>query len=201
MTSLSWARAGAAFDGADESGDLHVVEPLAHGWLLAVIDGLGHGADAAAAAAAAAGLVRAHAGEPVRAVFESCHEGLRGTRGVVMSLAVLDVAASRVQWFGVGNVEAWLFHGQPDGSCRKDAVNSRGGVLGYRLPPINVGSAPLHPGDLLVLATDGVDSGFSREVPLDWEPQLIADWLLMRYRKSTDDALALVARYLGSARP
>jgi hypothetical protein len=50
-----------------------------------------------------------------------------------------------------------------------------------------------------VLASDGIRNDFGSEVPLEWEPQAIADWLLSRYGKTTDDALVLVARYLGQA--
>ncbi|HEY3745971.1 MAG TPA: hypothetical protein VGL17_07010, partial [Gemmatimonadaceae bacterium] len=88
--SIAWAWAGTALEG-DESGDLHVVALLPRGALLAVIDGLGHGAEAAAAAREAATILRGHAALPVSDLIELCHEGLRKTRGAVMSLASLDM--------------------------------------------------------------------------------------------------------------
>jgi hypothetical protein len=49
----------------------------------------------------------------------------------------------------------------------------------------------------VILATDGIKPEFSDEfVPGD-EPQAIADHILARYRKGTDDALVLVGRCLG----
>jgi phosphoserine phosphatase RsbX len=197
---LEWAWAGAALDGAAESGDLHVVIPLPHGALLAVIDGLGHGPEAAHAARAAASILDGHPTLPVSELFQCCHEGLRKTRGVVMTLVALDAPSSSIEWFGVGNVEGMLFHVDSVGQRSCEAVNARGGVLGYRLPGAKPGTTPIRDGDVLVLATDGLRCEFSAEVALDWEPQAIADWLLQRYARGTDDALALVARYLGAPR-
>jgi hypothetical protein len=55
----------------------------------------------------------------------------------------------------------------------------------------------LSPGDTLVMATDGVRSGFAADLPLHGSPQALADEILARDGKRTDDALVLVARYLG----
>jgi hypothetical protein len=50
---------------------------------------------------------------------------------------------------------------------------------------------------MLVLATDGIGSDFHGEMPLGGRPQDAADYILGRYGKKTDDALVLVARYVG----
>jgi negative regulator of sigma-B (phosphoserine phosphatase) len=193
---LDWGWAGAALEG-DESGDLHVVVALPHGALLAVIDGLGHGPEAADAARTAATILRDDAGFAVQELLERCHEGLRGTRGAVMSLVALDSRSSTIDWFGVGNVEGLLFHVDGAGRRSHQAISARGGVLGYRLPPVKIGTLRVFSGDVLVLASDGIRADFALELPLEWEPQAIADWLLARYGKASDDALVLVARYLG----
>ena len=197
---LEWAWAGAALDGAAESGDLQIVMPLPHGALLAVIDGLGHGPEAAEAARDAASILSVDPTLPVAELFERCHEGLRRTRGVVMTLVALDAQSSTIEWFGVGNVEGLLFHLDSGGLRSHQAVSARGGVLGYRLPRVKTTVTPICRGDVLVLATDGLRSEFSMEIALEWEPQAIADWLLQRYGRGTDDALVLVARYVGATR-
>jgi negative regulator of sigma-B (phosphoserine phosphatase) len=195
---LEWGWAGAALDGAAESGDLHVVIPLPYGALLAVIDGLGHGPEAAEAARDAASVLTADPTLSIPELLERCHEGLRKTRGVVMTLVALDARSSTIEWFGVGNVEGLLFHVDSSGRRSQQAVNARGGVLGCRLPPAKIGTTPIFDGDVLVLATDGLRCEFSAEIALEWAPQGIADWLLQRYARGTDDALVLVARYLGA---
>jgi serine phosphatase RsbU (regulator of sigma subunit) len=171
---------------------------LDHGALLAVIDGLGHGPEAEQAAREAAAIVSEHRSLPIRELLERCHEGLRMTRGVVLTLAVLDAQSSTLEWFAVGNVEGLLFHPESQGPHRLDAVTARGGVLGCRLPLIKAATTPIRRGDVLVLATDGVRCEFSTEIPLEWEPQAIADWVLQRYGRGSDDALVLVARYEGA---
>jgi hypothetical protein len=114
-----------------------------------------------------------------------------------MSLALLDAASSSIEWFGVGNVEAILLRGEPRGGRNDQAIPVRGGALGYRMPPIKASTVPVAAGDVLVMATDGLRSGFADEVAVDWEPQAIADWVLLKYARGTDDALVLAARYIG----
>jgi phosphoserine phosphatase RsbX len=193
---LEWAFAGAALDG-HESGDLHLVAPFPGGALVALIDGLGHGAGAAEAARCAVSLLLERPQAPVVQLFEHCHEGLRRTRGAVMSLATLDSQHSTIEWCGVGNVEGVLFSAASP-RARHD-IGCRGGVVGYRLPPLKTRTLPLHQGDLLVFATDGVHDGFASAIQVERTPQTIADTVLAKCGKGTDDALVLVVRYVGAA--
>ena len=55
-------------------------------------------------------------------------------------------------------------------------------------------------GDTLILATDGIRSDFlGALLPQGDPPQALADHILARWSKQTDDALVLVVRYLGLA--
>ena len=78
------------YAGAAVSGDLEVVTYFPGGALAAVIDGLGHGPEAAHAASVAAAVLRRQPAEPVTDLMVLCHEALRPTRGAVMSLASFD---------------------------------------------------------------------------------------------------------------
>lgn len=193
---LDWAWAGAGLHG-EVSGDLHMVELLAHGALFAVIDGLGHGPEAAAASREAVRVLRAEPERPLRDLVEACHEALRKTRGAVMSLVSLDTQSATIDWCGIGNVEGVLLRAQPGDGRASEAITTRGGVVGYRIPSIKVSTLPLHPRDLFILATDGIRSGFTSEVDLDCDLQTIADGIFARHASKSDDALVLVARYLG----
>jgi negative regulator of sigma-B (phosphoserine phosphatase) len=53
------------------------------------------------------------------------------------------------------------------------------------------------PGTLLILATDGIDSGFASTLSTAEPAQLIADTILARHARQSDDALALVVRFRG----
>ena len=115
-----------------------------------------------------------------------------------MSLASLDWSAHRMTWLGVGNVAGALVRHsfRPDSTdwpVRRLLV--RGGVVGGDLPDLEAVRVALAPTDTLILATDGVDEQFADQLPTDLEPQPLAEHILARYGKGTDDALVLVARY------
>jgi negative regulator of sigma-B (phosphoserine phosphatase) len=196
--------AARAFPGEIVSGDRHVIKPFPNGVLMAAVDGLGHGAAAGAAAGIAVATLESHAGEEPEALMQRCHGALKGTRGVAMSLASIDARESRMAWLGVGNVDGLLLRaaGSPPAS---EALLTRGGVVGYQLPPMRTSYLPVKAGDLLIFATDGIRSDFISGLSLTdpllkhQDVQEIADRILARFGKTTDDALVLVARYLGAA--
>lgn len=194
---LEWGTAGAALAGGGESGDLHVVAPFAHGALVAVIDGLGHGREAATASREAARVLQAFADEPLAALLERCHEALRRTRGAVMSVASFDARAGSMTWVGIGNVEALLLG--PEGG-RREMLTPRGGIVGYQLPAPRVVAVPVSPGDTLVMATDGIRSAFVAGLCASGTPQQLADRIFAEHARGSDDALVLAARYVGAAR-
>lgn len=196
---LDWSWAGIALEG-DESGDVHVIAEFEHGVLVGVVDGLGHGFEAAAAARTAARVLRSFAGEPLVALVERCHEALRRTRGAVMSLASFDARAPSMTWGGIGNVEGLLLRASP-ASRPRESIVLRGGIVGYHLPSLHAATLAVAPGDVLILATDGVDERFGDDVTPGAPPREVADAILARHARGTDDALVLVARYLGGARP
>jgi hypothetical protein len=54
---------------------------------------------------------------------------------------------------------------------------------------------PVHPGDVLVMASDGVRPDFSPDSVLRSPPRQSATALLRKHARGTDDALVLVARF------
>lgn len=194
---VHWGVATLALAGQTESGDLHLVAPVKDGVLLAVVDGLGHGEDAATAAKLAVKTLERFAAEPPLSLLQRCHAALKGTRGVVMSLAHVDAARSAMTWLGVGNVEGVLHHANWAQRSARASLVTRGGIVGSELPAVQAGVLPVGAGDTLVFATDGIRSGFTDDVSARDDPQHLADQILARYGKGTDDALVLVARYLG----
>ena len=141
------------------SGDLAVFVPTAAGGLACVIDGLGHGPEAADAAELCADVVRANAEVGARELMAACHEALLSTRGVVMTVAWFDLERSQLSWAGVGNVDARLVRSGPE--QREDVALVFGGVLGYRMPQVRAATMPLERGDVLVMITDGIDAAIS----------------------------------------
>jgi phosphoserine phosphatase RsbX len=189
--------AGLAHKGERRSGDLAVFAPSQRGGLVAVIDGLGHGDAAADASEAAAEILRAHVEEPTQRLLERCHEALRQTRGAVMTLAWFDLSERTMSWTGVGNVEARFVRAGAGTDARYDSPVVLGGVVGYNLPQVRMQTLALEPGDAVAFATDGVGADFSFSLESGVAAQELAERVLERHGKGTDDALAAVVRYLG----
>lgn len=194
---IEWGVATAALPGQAGSGDESLVKSFPNGVLVAAIDGLGHGEEAAAAARIAVSSLETYAHESVISLVRRCHTSLLGTRGVVMSLASFNARDENVTWVGVGNVEGLLLCADPGGRPRREVLLLRGGVVGGRLPPLQASLIPVVRGDTLIFATDGVRSGFPDGLVPGDPPQQMANRILARHGKGTDDALVLVARYLG----
>jgi phosphoserine phosphatase RsbX len=194
---LDWAVAGRPLNGQIESGDLHVVAPFDGGTLVAAIDGLGHGPEAARASRVAAGVVAAHPSETLTRLVEWCHEALLKTRGAVMTLASFRSRTAELTWMGIGNVEGVLL--RADATRASDAAPLRGGVVGFRMPAFRATTVSLSFGDTLVLATDGIKSGFARGRTAAASPAQLSEAILADHGRSTDDAMVLVARYVGGS--
>ncbi|MGH7866805.1 MAG: SpoIIE family protein phosphatase [Candidatus Dormibacteraceae bacterium] len=190
--------ASRALTGEPESGDRHVVKRFRNGALLAVVDGLGHGAEAAEAAKIAIATLVDRPQDSVITLVRRCHEELLRSRGVVMSVASVNSRDETVSWLSVGNVESILVRADASANPAYESPILRGGVVGSRLPPLRASVVPVAAGDTLILATDGIKSGFARGLHLEAPPQQIADHILVGHIKGTDDALVLVARYRGT---
>ncbi len=212
---VEWGISMMTMVGQRVSGDGYTVKSHAGGVLAAVVDGLGHGECAAAAAQNAVSTLEAHAEESVTSLFRRCHSDLRGMRPTVMALAQFSTVEETLTWLSVGNVRGVLLPlaGRQDPGWR-EVVPRRGRPLALsapygHLPTVagTVGAAhlprlvpltiPVHPGDTLVQFTDGVRDDFLGALAWAGPPQELADRILSRYAKGTDDALVLVTRYVG----
>jgi serine/threonine protein phosphatase PrpC len=205
QTLIEWGLATRSFAGETESGDQYLVEPFPNGVLVAVVDGLGHGINAAQVSKNAVNTMKGYAHEPVISLMNRSHESLRGSRGAVMSLASFS-ARGTVTWLGVGNVEGMILPGAGRHEKHKSLL-LRGGVVGYRLPTLRDQTVDVVPGDILIFITDGIRSGFVKneiQDPLSKKKldktksaQQIADHILTEYGRDNDDAMVLVVRYKG----
>jgi phosphoserine phosphatase RsbX len=194
---LERGMAGLAHEGEGRSGDLAVFAPSERGGLVAVIDGLGHGDAAADASELAAEILIEHTDFPPQQLLELCHDKLRSTRGAVMTLAWFDLEARTMAWTGVGNVEARFVRAGAGFGARHDSPVVLGGVVGFNLPQVRMSTVALEPGDAVAMATDGVAADYSVSLEPGVPAQQLAERVLEKHGKGTDDALAVVVRYLG----
>jgi hypothetical protein len=193
---IDWSAAILAVEGETVSGDMYLIRPFPNGVLIAAVDGLGHGPDAAASAQVAISTLDAKPDQPIVSLVRSCHDALRGMRGVVMSLASINKADSTMTWLGVGNVEGRLLRATPGIGQSRDSLLLRGGTLGYKLPPLIAISVPVGSGDTLIFASDGIRSDFAESLNVKTPPQQLVSDIITRSAKNIDDALVVVARYL-----
>jgi negative regulator of sigma-B (phosphoserine phosphatase) len=192
---LERGEAGQPLDGEDRSGDLAVFAAYDGGALVAVIDGLGHGAAAADASEAAAEQLRANAGEPPATLLRRCHEALRSTRGVVATVAWFELPGGALTWTGIGNVEGRLVRAARARGDTLDSPTLFGGVLGWSLPAVRLVRTTLEPGDCVVMATDGVAADFGSSLLPGVPAPEQARRVLASHARGSDDALVVAVRF------
>ena len=187
---VTWGAAARAKRGFAVSGDTYLVCQEDHRLLVAVIDGLGGGEEAARAAHAASAIYARQPWQSLQELVRASHEDLRNTRGAVVGLLRVDLANPAASFVGVGNIGVHAY------SRRPIKPISKNGILGYRLPTLLELSYAYDPGDTFVLYSDGISSQFAHDDTIERSqpPQQIAEQVLERYGKQSDDATVVVIK-------
>lgn len=175
------------------SGDAMALLPRPRGARLAVVDGLGHGPDAAAASRAALGALHADAvGGPADALRAMDH-ALRQLRGAAASVVDLDAIGGEVVAAGAGNVAMTLV--EPG---RTRSLTNTHATLGTGVSDLTERTEPWPAGALLVVQTDGTSARWdATSYPglLRRHPTLIAGLLWRDHGGRRDDvSVAVVTR-------
>jgi negative regulator of sigma-B (phosphoserine phosphatase) len=196
---IEWAAAARPSPGEEICGDRVIaVELDDSAAVFGVIDGLGHGADAAAAGKCAAQVIDQNTGRPLDVVMGVCHRQLTNTRGAAITLARIGFHDDTLQWIGVGNVSAHLFARATSGVETQVSARLAAGIVGYRMPEITVPETiPIRPGNLLIIASDGIDQDHLNGVDFAAPAGAIAAAIVTGHSKAIDDASVLVARHRG----
>ena len=200
---LEWGAARWARRGQRTCGDHHVVAVAGDTVLVGAVDGIGHGPEARRAAVAALDTVRGYANEELPRLITRCHEALAGTRGAVMGLARFRSVPRTLAWLGVGNIGGWLQRSQagveaPDPQAVMPLL-ARSGVVGIgKLPALQPTVVPLAERDTLVVTTDGVTGDLTAAIRRALSPGSLARRVLDEFGTHDDDALVVVARFLGA---
>ncbi len=198
---IEWAAAARPISSEEACGDHPVAVDLSGtAALFGVLDGLGHGAEAARAARCGEEVLRRNPGKPLGVLIQLCHRALADTRGAAMTLARIDFEAELLTWTGIGNVSADLVAKSPVGAEVRSSARLSGGIVGYRMPEtVHTQTVRMRTGDLLVMASDGVAPSFMDSIDFAASARVIAEELLRSHRKDTDDALVLAARHRGAS--
>jgi phosphoserine phosphatase RsbX len=199
---IDWATARRPRPGEEACGDYPIAAPAGDSSaVFGVVDGLGHGAAAAEAAECAAEVVLHDAGQPLEELIRLCHKALTETRGAAMTLARINFDQRSLQWIGVGNVTGYVVAKSPKGVDVRSAARLAGGIVGFRLPETLLAEeVPIGPGDLLVIASDGITKDHLDNIDFATSATDIAERILAQNSKEIDDALVLAARHRGFPR-
>jgi len=177
-------------NGRAVNGDSFVVVEDGHLVLIAVIDGLGKGEEAAVASQLVRGYVEEHAGDDLEKMIRGCHMlAKKSIRGSVIGVARLDSRLKQFSYIGVGNIEVRVVSGQ---SIHPASMN---GVLGYNLKRLRKLVYDIGGDYVVLLYSDGVDSSFDlRDYPFHRrDPQRAVDRILREFSDGKDDATIVMA--------
>lgn len=181
-----------ALKGQAACGDAYFFKEFENEVLIAVIDGLGHGPDAAAAAETAVEYLKNNYTKNLEEIIRGCHETLKKTRGAAVGIALIDVDLSVLRYAGVGNIRMKV---RSQTRIRPVSVN---GILGYNLRRVRVEEFPYTPGDLIILYSDGISGKFDLNAYppqlLEQHSQAIAERIAAEFGEERDDFTVVVAR-------
>jgi serine phosphatase RsbU (regulator of sigma subunit) len=197
---LEWATSSRPRPGEHACGDQAIAVGIdGDAALFGVLDGLGHGPAAATAAMTAVEALKSARGERLEVLVQLCHRVLGGTRGVAMTLARIDFPTGRLSWTGIGNVAANVVAKSASGIQLRSSARLAGGIVGYRIPEISPAQViSIRTGDLLVIASDGITDDHLDHIDFAASAKDIAEQILTKHAKETDDALVLTARHRGA---
>jgi anti-sigma regulatory factor (Ser/Thr protein kinase) len=178
--------------GEEVPGDAWAMKPDPRGGAILVVDGLGHGPEAAEASSSAIRIFLA--GDAARTIdhMGSIHRALARTRGAAVLIVEVDLDKAVMRFCGVGNVSGQLLGGP---SPRR--LHSSNGIAGHQIRTVQEFSYPWPEDGLLILYTDGIQSGLAIEKYAGLygrHPSLIAAVLHRDFSRKTDDATVVVAR-------
>lgn len=178
--------------GQEVCGDGWATEALSDKCTCVLVDGLGHGPDAAAAAHAAIAIAHEYRLKAPAEILERAHDALRSTRGAAMAVAAIDTNAGLVHFCGVGNITAMILQGE-----QVRHTVSHNGTVGQEARKISEYVYPWSRSSLLAMHSDGLSARWDLKSyrPLaQRHPSLIAAVLYRDFARGRDDATVLVAR-------
>ncbi|MGI6647993.1 MAG: SpoIIE family protein phosphatase [Bacillota bacterium] len=190
MARLNWSVYQRPKLGETCCGDAYLIKEVNNGAIVVLVDGLGHGEEAAYASRQAVQIIQQFEVWPDASCIQFLHNQLRSTRGVVLGLTILDFLENRLTYWGVGNIQA-----QVQSQTTTNLI-SAAGVIGFRLPKLIQQNHPFRLGDRLIMLTDGILNNW-QDTKLDsysFSPSQISTGIGEKYATPDDDATVLVIR-------
>ena len=178
--------------GEEVSGDGWAVAASEGRTIVTVVDGLGHGPDAAEAARAAVRVFHAECASRPAEIVERMHLALRSTRGAAVAVAEIDLPGETVRYAGIGNIAGVIVVG-----AESRSLVSHAGTVGHQMRKVQEFNYPWSARSLLVMHSDGVTQRWDLEKYTGLaarDPSLVAGVIYRDFTRGRDDATVLVAR-------
>jgi anti-sigma regulatory factor (Ser/Thr protein kinase) len=142
--------------GEVECGDVWRIATRGNATAILVADGLGHGPLAATAASAAAAAFGERPFDMPSEAMQHVHQALSGGRGAAAACALIDAANAKLTFSGVGNISGSVVSAE-----RSRGMVSHNGILGVHLLRKQQFEYDCHPGDRVVMHSDGLSARWS----------------------------------------
>lgn len=178
-------------------GDTWRIELRDNQLAILMVDGLGHGIDAAKVAQEASDIFDRDAFLALPTLFDNIHARLQGTRGGAVAIAQIDLQADQLKFIGVGNIAGSLR--LSTGQAGR-GLFSHNGIVGAQIYKAQEFQYPCPTGSLLILHSDGLQSRWSMDnYPglSSKHPGVIAAVLYRDFCRGRDDVTVAVIRIAG----
>lgn len=172
------------------NGDNYILKNFENRTLFGVIDGLGHGEGASTASNMARVSILEHFSEELDVIVELLHNKLRKTRGVALSLGLIDHELNIIKYVGIGNVLTRVFNT----SAPIRPINYNG-TLGVSLRKFKIYDYPWDQNNIIIMSSDGISSKYDLNDFLDVlykHPMVIGQKIFKKFGKYYDDATILI---------
>lgn len=192
MSHIDYAMLVQPMPGEKVSGDIALVKKTDNHLLLCLIDVAGHGVLANELAETSVKIVDENSNEELIDIIEILKTNLKGTRGLVIGLASIEINSGLVLYVGMGNIRTRVI------GTQSYHFTTRVGVIGVSNHKPVVEKYLLNSHDILLMYSDGVEDRFNKshypdimEDPIEFIPGEI----IKRFSKKIDDASCIAARF------
>jgi len=178
-----------------ECGDAGVIKEFEGKMFFALIDVLGHGREAHKLAVTVQGFLgENYFHEPIE-VIKDLHKYIKGSRGLVAGIGLLDLETNLLKYAGIGNINLKIY----DTSSRNfKHIISKEGIMGYTISTPRQEMMEITEKEVIIVYTDGIKEYFGLEghpTLLDKDAKTIAIQVIQKFSRESDDAACLVIKY------
>ncbi|MGA1871206.1 MAG: ATP-binding protein [bacterium] len=158
--------------------------------IVALIDGVGHGKYSEEAAREADLYLMDNYQKSLERIITEMHMKLRKTRGVVISIALIDDAHKTMEYVGIGNILTRVVK-----SPVPVSPANYNGIVGATLQSFKCFTHPWSQGNVIIMTSDGISDKYDlTKYPglIIKHPVIIANIILRDYGRASDDATVIV---------